>query len=69
MKRRRCWTQKRKRDILAMVKALNRHKGVTVIAITHDLSEVVSSDRVIVMNRGEVFLEERLKRFLRKVKR
>ncbi|MDF0171928.1 energy-coupling factor transporter ATPase, partial [Staphylococcus pseudintermedius] len=34
-----------KRDILAMVKALNRHKGVTVIAITHDLSEVVSSDR------------------------
>ncbi|EJO7126278.1 energy-coupling factor transporter ATPase [Staphylococcus pseudintermedius] len=55
-----------KRDILAMVKALNRHKGVTVIAITHDLSEVVSSDRVIVMNRGEVFLEGTVEKIFEK---
>ncbi|WP_281198224.1 energy-coupling factor transporter ATPase [Staphylococcus schleiferi] len=45
-----------KRDILAMVKHLNETKGITVIAITHDLSEVVSSDQVIVMNQGEVYL-------------
>ncbi|ARJ50378.1 energy-coupling factor transporter ATPase [Staphylococcus lutrae] len=45
-----------RRDILTLVKKLNQTQGVTVIAITHDLSEVVSSDRIIVMNQGEILL-------------
>ncbi|MFO3701862.1 energy-coupling factor transporter ATPase [Staphylococcus felis] len=43
-----------KREILEMIQKLNHIHHVTVISITHDLSEVIASDKVIVMNQGEV---------------
>ncbi|MCS4485970.1 energy-coupling factor transporter ATPase [Staphylococcus americanisciuri] len=45
-----------KKEILSMIQKLNQVHGVTVLSITHDLSEVVSSDRVIVLNKGAVAL-------------
>ncbi|MBI5974676.1 energy-coupling factor transporter ATPase [Staphylococcus canis] len=43
-----------KREIFDMIKKLNHVHQVTVISITHDLSEVVESDKIIVMNQGRI---------------
>ncbi len=45
-----------RREVLNVVKNLNQVNGVTVIAITHYMEEVVDADRVIVINDGEVAL-------------
>ncbi|UXR69238.1 energy-coupling factor transporter ATPase [Staphylococcus sp. IVB6246] len=45
-----------KKEIMSMIQYLNKEKGMTVLCITHDLSEVVMSDRVIVLNKGLVAL-------------
>lgn len=45
-----------KKEILAIIQELNKAHGVTVLSITHDLSEVVASDQVIVLNKGSVAL-------------
>ncbi|MBO5714570.1 MAG: energy-coupling factor transporter ATPase [Clostridia bacterium] len=43
-----------RREVLKVVKKLNRENGVTVIAITHYMEEVVDADRVVVINDGTV---------------
>ncbi len=43
-------------EILEVVKKLNKEQGVTVIAITHYMEEVVSADRVYVLDDGVVAL-------------
>ncbi|MCD7776742.1 MAG: energy-coupling factor transporter ATPase [Firmicutes bacterium] len=44
-------------DVMETVKKLNRESEITIIHITHDMSEAVMADRVIVLNEGEVFLD------------
>ena len=46
-----------RKDILRIVKDLNRKKGITVIMITQYMEETVIADRVIVMNEGLVAFE------------
>ncbi|WP_457826370.1 ATP-binding cassette domain-containing protein, partial [Staphylococcus aureus] len=43
-----------KAEILKMIQTLNHQWGVTVLSVTHDLSEVVDSDCIIVMNEGRI---------------
>ena len=43
-----------RREVLQAVKKLNKETGVTVIAITHYMEEVVDADRVIVLSGGEI---------------
>ena len=43
-----------RREIIAAMKRLNREMGLTVIAITHYMSEAVEADRIIVMNGGKI---------------
>lgn len=43
-----------RREVLQAVKKLNKETGVTVIAITHYMEEVVDADRVIVLSDGEI---------------
>ena len=45
-----------RKEILEVVKKLNKEQGVTVIAITHYMDEVLDADRVIVLNHGEIVL-------------
>lgn len=45
-----------RKEILSVVKKLNKEQGVTVIAITHYMDEVLDADRVIVLNDGEIVL-------------
>jgi energy-coupling factor transport system ATP-binding protein len=44
-------------EVLETVRALKEEKLLTVISITHDLEEAAKADRIIVMNKGEVFRE------------
>lgn len=44
-------------EVLETVRILKKAKALTVISITHDLEEAAKADRIIVMNKGEVFRE------------
>ncbi|WP_251553902.1 energy-coupling factor ABC transporter ATP-binding protein [Neobacillus muris] len=44
-------------EVLETVRALKDEKLLTVISITHDLEEAAKADRMIVMNKGEVYRE------------
>lgn len=43
-----------KQSLMQLVKHLNEARNVTIVSITHDLTETLDSDYMIVMNRGEV---------------
>ncbi|HJV47061.1 MAG TPA: energy-coupling factor transporter ATPase [Bacillota bacterium] len=45
-----------RKEVLSVVDSLHK-EGITIINITHYLEEALSSDRIIVMNRGEIFLQ------------
>ncbi|WP_371860191.1 energy-coupling factor transporter ATPase [Staphylococcus carnosus] len=44
-----------KATLMRLVRHLNEDKNVTIISITHDLTETVDSDYMIVLNRGKVY--------------
>lgn len=44
-------------EVLKTVRELKDEQGLTVISITHDLEEAAKADRIIVMNKGEVYTE------------
>ncbi|MCI8970680.1 MAG: ATP-binding cassette domain-containing protein, partial [Oscillibacter sp.] len=46
-----------RREVLSTIHRLNREKGITVILITHHMSEAENADRVIVMDDGQVALD------------
>ena len=47
---------KGKREIKELIKKMrNIVPNITIVSITHDISEAVASDKVVVMNKGKVF--------------
>ncbi|MFV0382113.1 MAG: energy-coupling factor transporter ATPase [Breznakia sp.] len=46
-----------KKEINDLVSELNKKNGVTIISITHDMEEVLKSDHVIVLDKGEVKMD------------
>ncbi len=46
-----------RKEIVEAMKRLNREIGITVITITHYMSEAVEADRIIVMNQGEIIAD------------
>ena len=44
-------------EVLETVRELKENHHMTVISITHDLEEAVKADRIIVMNKGELYRE------------
>lgn len=46
-------------EVLNTVRELKQENELTVISITHDLEEAAKADRIIVMNKGEVYREGR----------
>ncbi|MBO5649133.1 MAG: energy-coupling factor transporter ATPase [Clostridia bacterium] len=45
-------------EVMDTIESLNRERGITVLHITHYMDEAVRADRVIVMNHGEIFLDD-----------
>lgn len=49
---------KGRNDILDRISALHKQTGITVILVSHSMEDVAKYvDRIIVMNRGEVFMD------------
>ena len=46
-----------RRDVLAIMEKLNREEGTTVINITHYMDEAARADRVLVINDGEIRMD------------
>ncbi len=44
-------------EVISTVKMLNKEKKMTVILITHYMDEAVQADRVIVMNKGKIIMD------------
>lgn len=45
-------------EVISTVKRLNSELGITVVLITHSMEEAAQCDRVVVMNDGEVLLDD-----------
>ncbi len=43
-----------RREVMKIIKKLNREEGITVILITHYMNEAAKADRIIVMNEGKI---------------
>lgn len=46
-----------RREILATMKRLNKEKSITVVYITHFMTEAMEADRVVVMNKGKIVFQ------------
>ena len=47
-----------RREVMATLKKLNREKNVTVVIITHNMDEAVLADRIVVMDKGRIILDD-----------
>lgn len=56
-----------RRDVLDTVHRLNRERGVTIVMITHHMDEAEHADRLIVMNKGEIYLDGTPREIFQKV--
>ena len=46
-----------RREVMEVIKKLNREQGMTVLLITHFMEEALQADRAVVMHRGEVVMD------------
>ncbi|NLY42986.1 MAG: energy-coupling factor transporter ATPase [Clostridiaceae bacterium] len=46
-----------RKEVINTIKKLNREEGITVVLITHYMDEAVQSDRVVVMEKGKIYME------------
>lgn len=58
-----------RREVLATIQELNRVHGITVVYITHFMDEAVQANRVVVIDNGEVLLDDIPRRVFENVKR
>lgn len=49
---------KGRREVMKTIKRLNKEQGITVILITHYMDEAAQADRVVVMDKGSVFMDD-----------
>lgn len=47
-----------RREVMNTVKKLNKEEGITIVLITHYMDEVVQADRVVVMDDGQIKLDD-----------
>ena len=46
-----------RREVMEIIRKLNREQGVTVLLITHHMNEAAMADRILVMNQGTIILD------------
>ncbi len=46
-------------EVMRTICKLNKERQITIVHITHDMSEAVLADRVVVMDRGEIVMQGR----------
>lgn len=48
-----------RKDVIKTIYELNRDEGITVILVTHNMEEVVEADRLFVMDKGTIVMEDK----------
>jgi energy-coupling factor transporter ATPase len=56
-----------RREVLEILRTLNREDGITIVLITHHMEEAVFADRIIVVGEGKVLLDDNPKRIFSQV--
>ncbi|MBQ8171447.1 MAG: energy-coupling factor transporter ATPase [Oscillospiraceae bacterium] len=49
---------KGRREVMKTIKHLNKDKGITVVLITHYMDEAAQADRVVVMDKGRIIMDD-----------
>lgn len=49
---------KGRREVMKTIKKLNKEQGITVVLITHYMEEAAQADRVVVMDKGTVIMDD-----------
>ncbi len=49
---------KGRKEIMKTIKLLNREHGITVVLITHYMEEAAQADRVVVIDKGKILLDD-----------
>jgi len=60
---------KGRREVIDTILALNKEYGITVVLITHHMDETIYADRMIVMNRGKIYLDGKPKELFQKAEK
>lgn len=47
-----------RREVIKTIKKLNREKSITIVLITHYMDEAAQADRIVVMDSGNIILDE-----------
>ncbi len=55
-------------EVMATIKKLNKEKNITVILITHYMDEAAAADRVIVIDNGDLLIDDTPKKVFSHVK-
>ena len=45
-------------EVIKTIKKLNKEKGMTVVLITHFMDEAAQADRTIIMDDGEIIIDD-----------
>jgi len=48
-----------RKEVMATIKRMNREQGVTIVLITHYMDEAAQADRVVVMDKGRIVLDDK----------
>ena len=56
-----------RREVMSAVEKLNKEDGVTVIFITHYMNEAAMADRVVVMDKGRIIMDDPPKKVFSRV--
>jgi len=58
---------KGRRGVVEAVKRLNKEKGITILLITHYMDEVIDADRIFVMDKGKVVMNDKPEEIFKRV--
>ncbi len=47
-----------RREVMDTIVSLNKEKGITIVMITHYMDEAARADRVVVLDRGQIVLDD-----------
>ncbi len=47
-----------RREVMSTLKRLNKERGVTVVIITHNMEEAVLAERVVVVDKGRIVMDD-----------
>ena len=58
-----------RQEVMDTIRMLNKERGITVILITHYMDEAVKADHVVVMDKGEIVLDNEPRKVFKNVEK